>query len=249
MITPIVLSPATPAELLQYILAYQTHPTTLLICSTRADFLSSLAQDVQAQVQVPRQHESRDDNSDGRDTEAPKSLPLPLLAAPIYQVAVARHIRMLFLPTVTHLRAYLAVFTPHDSKVPPPPLRRTKGLETTSTSTSASSSTSNCPRPPLLLAYGFLSLHRDTSEWSAQGIGSTAAALVEAASPHEFRAAVVEPRGDGGHANFHSVLSEPAPVLSRGVRRDEGGWMGRTVEVRSVLARWFRFQSGQWDLK
>ncbi|KAL2760124.1 hypothetical protein ACRALDRAFT_2093097 [Sodiomyces alcalophilus JCM 7366] len=247
MNTPMVLSPATPTELLQYILAYQTHPTTLLICSTRADFLSSLARDVQ--TQVPQQDESRCDDRDDRDNRdpGPAHLPSSLLAAPIYQVAVARHIRILFLPTVTHLRAYLAIFTPEDSKVPPPPLPRAKGVEATSASTSTS--TSNRHRPPLLLAYGFLSQHRDTSEWSAQGIGTTAAALVEAASRHEFRAALVEPRDDGGHATFNALLSEPAPVLSGGARRDEGGWMGRTVEVRSVLARWFRFQIGQWDVK
>lgn len=243
MSTPIVLSPATPTELLQYILAYETYPTTLLICSTRADFLSLLTQD--AQSQILQQGENRRNDRD--DLEA-SHLPSPLLAAPIYQVAVARHIRILFFPTVTHLRTYLAVFTPQDSKVPPPPpLPQAKGLEAT---TPVSASASNRRhRPPLLLAYGFLSQHRDTSEWSAQGIGSTAAALVEAASRHDFRVAVVEPRGGGGHATFNALLSESAPVLSGGTRRIEGAWMGRTVEVRSVLGRWFRFQIGQWDVK
>ncbi|CRK30773.1 hypothetical protein HYQ45_008004 [Verticillium longisporum] len=229
MITPVVQSPASPAELLHYIVSYETYPTTLLICSSRADFLAGLQQDVHAQRTAP-----------AVDTATPRLLrptsASPLLQAPLYQVAVARHIRIAFLPTVTHLRAYLAAFSPHEAaKVAAPP--------------TADGPWTAPERPPLLLVYGLLELHRETSEWSAQGLGSTAAGLIQSARAAAFRAVVVEPRREGADDGFKTLLDELAPVLSGGSRRDEGGWTGRTVDVRRILGRWFRFQTGQWDVK
>ncbi|KAH6673935.1 hypothetical protein F5X68DRAFT_214512 [Plectosphaerella plurivora] len=219
MAGPVVLSPASPYELLEYIVAYQKYPTTLLVCSPREDFFASLLHDVRSRLQPVD------------DTHPP----LSLLSSPLYQQAVARHIRILFVPTVTHLRSFLAVFDPQHSKVAPPP---------------GASSISTGQRPPLLLVYGFLDLHRDSSEWSAQGISNTSAALVDGARRVGFRAAVVEPRESTSYDSFEALLANAAPVLSgSGGRRDDGGWTGRQIEVRRILGRWFRFQTGQWDVE
>lgn len=218
---PTVLSPASPAELLHYIVTFQAYPTTLLICCSREEFVLSLISNIQRQAP-------------GGHHQAPEELRSPpLLSASLYQIAVARHIRILFIPTVTHLRAYLSAFTPSDSLTPPPPNLPSPSAKR---------------KPPLLLVFGFLGLHRDSSEWSAQGISSSAAVLVEAGRRTEFKPVIVEPKGTGGHEDFRAVLQDDAPVLSGSSRRDEGVWMGRTVEVRRVLGRWFRFQTGQWDV-
>ncbi|TQN71744.1 hypothetical protein CSHISOI_03754 [Colletotrichum shisoi] len=213
---PTVLSPASPVELLHYIVTFQTYPTTILVCYPRDDFISTLTSTIQ-------NHRFLDD-----------SRPPPLLSATLYQTAVARHIRVLFVPSVTHLRAYLSAFDPASSLTPPPP--------------HLPPPSSGKRRPPLLLVYGFLDLHRDSSEWSAQGLSSSAAALVEAARRTGFKPAIVEPRGAGGHEDFKAVLRDDAPVLSGGSRRDDGLWTGRTVEVKRVLGRWFHFKTGQWDV-
>ncbi|GKT45470.1 uncharacterized protein ColSpa_05651 [Colletotrichum spaethianum] len=218
---PTVLSPSSPVELLHYIVTFQAYPTTLLICCPREDFISTLLFDIQGQIPT----------EDHRDLDERR--PLPLLSATLYQTAVARHIRILFIPTVTHLRAYLSAFDPSDSLTPPPPNYLPPSL--------------GKRRPPLLLVYGFLNLHRDSSEWSAQGLSNSAAALIEAARRTEFKPVVVEPKGAGGHEDFKAVLRDDIPVLSGSSRRDEGIWTGRTVEVKRVLGRWFRFQMGQWD--
>lgn len=242
---PIILSPALPSELLTYIIHQETHPTTLIICSSRADFLAQLISEMQDKTSRPPQSQPEPDRN-------------ALLSSPLYQVAIARHIRMVFVPTVSHLRAHLSVFTADDSKVRPPP--------TTSPSARAR-------RPPLLLVYGFLDLHRDTSEWSAQCISSTAVGLVEAARRTLFRAVVVDcPRrtsrlseggggegaADGGGGNAvgaeESLLSEEVAVLSASARRaggdlDDVAWTGRKVAVGRVLGRWFRYRVGDWDLK
>ncbi|KAK1975367.1 hypothetical protein LZ30DRAFT_605818 [Colletotrichum cereale] len=219
---PTVLSPASPVELLHYIVTFQAYPTTILICYPREDFITNLVSD--AQENTPE--------GDHRPPEERR--PLALLPATLYQTAVARHLRILFIPTVTHLRAYLSAFDPSDSLTPPPP--------------NYPPPSSAKRRPPLLLVYGLLNLHRDSSEWSAQGLSNSAAALLEAARRTEFKPVIVEPKGAGGHADFKAVLRDDVPVLSGSSRRDEGVWTGRTVEVKRVLGRWFRLQTGQWDV-
>lgn len=246
--TPLILSPALPSELLTYIVQHETHPTTLIICSTRTEFISSLSHLVQ---------------DSAASSETPNTFPasITLLAAPLYQVAVARHIRIAFVPTVSHLRAFLSVFSPADSKIPPPPNLTGEA---------------RVGKQPRLLVYGLLGLHRDTSEWSAQGIGATAATLVEAARRSGFGAVLVDvPRvdvqddeGDGsqslddgdhvgvsdGNVAEESMLAEEVPVLSASVVRaggdlDDTAWTSRKVTLARVLGRWFRYREGDWTRK
>ncbi|KAG8167629.1 hypothetical protein KVR01_003318 [Diaporthe batatas] len=242
-LTPLILSPALPSELLTYIIRRHEYPTTLIVCSTQAEFLESLLSDAQKSLPAA-----------GDDGQAS---PLSsLLSSPLYQVAIVRHIRMIFVPTVSHLRACLSVFDTKDSKVPPPPPATNLG---------------RARMPPLLLVYGFLAMHRDTSEWSAQGISSTAANLVETAWRAGLRAVVVDPpqfvmqsSEDGGEARDEDAddshlgteteqtsLSEEVPVLSASTRRagahlDNADWTGRTVTIERVLGRWFRYRKGDW---
>ncbi|KAI0132431.1 hypothetical protein BJ170DRAFT_613912 [Xylariales sp. AK1849] len=250
--TPVILSPALPSELLTYILNHHVYPTTLIICSTRSDFLQSLAEDVETQSEPgPQPGGTSEQGSSGQD-QAP--LPEPhnnkhsLFASPLSQLAISRHIRTVYLATVTHLRAYLAVFSLSDSKIlSPPPSFSAMGR-----------------KPPHLIVYGAIELHRDTSEWSAQGLGNTAAALVETGHRLGWRVSVIEPRsgceirgeegvqrGGGEVGEFEVLLRERIPVLSGGIRRmgldsEEGSWSGRTVEVGKAMGRWFTFQRGEW---
>ncbi|KAK3987614.1 hypothetical protein QBC44DRAFT_294846 [Cladorrhinum sp. PSN332] len=188
-----------------------TYPTTILICGlTQADFLSALAQDL---------------------SESPPAHSEGLLSPPsLAQLSISRHIRTLFIPTVSHLRAFLSVFSIHDSKVPPPPPPQPNFSTPPSTQ-----------HPPLLVAYNFISSHRDTSEWSIQGLSSTAAALVEAAKREGLRAVIVD--------SAVIDLNEKIPVLSGSSRRmlgrDAAGgatWTGKTAEMNKVIRRWFRLQ-------
>lgn len=294
---PLILTPALPSELLTYLANHAHHPTTLLVCSSRTDFLSSLISDVQHQTQPPALQE---DNSSSSPADGPpnavdqpdpdpkpnpgpkpnvnpkakvepeispqpnpktKTKDHPLLHSPLHQVARTLHIRTLFIPTVSHLRALLPTLSSHTQththshshtnpnppnpnprtpKIPPPP-----------------------PNSPLLLIYGLLSLHRDTSEWSAQGLGSTVAGVVEAGQRMGLRVVVVEPvdphgegrEGSGGRggAALEEMLKEGMPLLSSAARRmieGEGdareGWRGRRVDVGRVLGRWFEVRDVRW---
>src|ERR1044071_2870462 len=44
--SPVFLSPALPSDLIHYIIHHCTYPTTIIVCSSRAEFLSTLTQDV-----------------------------------------------------------------------------------------------------------------------------------------------------------------------------------------------------------
>ncbi|EJT74925.1 hypothetical protein GGTG_08763 [Gaeumannomyces tritici R3-111a-1] len=284
---PKVLSPALPSELISYILDQHKYPTTLVVCIPRAEFISSFLDEATGETRVdtlPSSQEQPDDNipqgpaekqeaedhsQNSRPEEAAQPTPTAdaatterartILSTPLRQTAVARHIRTVFVPTVSHLRAFLSVFSAEadpSSKARPPP---------------APEGPSAAPPTPLLLIYGLLELHRDTSEWNAQGLGSTAACLVEAAHRSGMEAVVVEPAvrairevqtqddeegqeernaPDGDRVfvrvDLEGLLSEEMPVLNMAARRlgrdGEGqGWSGRTVPVRMVLGRWFCF--------
>jgi len=47
------------------------------------------------------------------------------------------------------------------------------------------------------------------------------------------------------------LLTEKIPILSGSAQRIGGsgaaGWTGKTVDVRQVLGRWFRFMRGDWE--
>lgn len=280
MTAPVFLSPALPSELLSYILDYHAYPTTLVICSSRADFLASTIRDIRQQSRKPASATTRpedsshyhhhnhhhhnpikkDEQEHEQEQEEPLEIKHPLLTSPLHQIATSRHIRVIHTPTVTHLRAILSIFSPSDSRVsvppPQPPVTDSKKK-----------------KPPHIIVYGLLALHRDTSEWSAQGLGNTASGLVELAHRLAWGVLVVEPRLSREHTQHSSssspvsssypppppppstleeLLREVMPVLNGGARRlrpdsEEGAWSGRTVEAGRVLGRWFRFQRVCWE--
>ncbi|KAJ9151103.1 hypothetical protein NKR19_g4991 [Coniochaeta hoffmannii] len=268
---PVFFSPATPSELATYVSSQCVYPTTLVICTSQQEFDDALSEDIaremrlhnpshpqeQGEEEEPQEPDHGDpmeadaETHDSQDMsamyESPDQAPTwmsPLLQHSIQRVAIAKHIRFVFIPSVSHLRAWLTVFPPADPKTVEPPPSRAAIAFAHKTDTA-----------PLLLLYGFLDLHRDTSEWSAQGLGSSAATLVEAARHAGLRAVIAEPRvgWDERVRDSEALLGEEIPMLSgaerRAVARDQddgGGWIGRTVTVRRVLGRWFRCQDGPW---
>lgn len=258
---PLMFPPILPSALLTSMVQRERHPTTLIICSSRAEFLTSLINDVQ---NPPAHPEDAQGPAAAGTSATTTSSTNPLLTAPLYQVAVARHLRVVFVPTVSHLRAHLSVFSPAGSKVSPPPPPPDAGQKQ-----HQHQYRHQHQRPPLLLVYGFLALHRDTSEWSAQGIGATAAALVDAGRRCGFRPVLVDaPRetaaetavgrgrgaGDGNEgeddegdgssegeeravadgSSAELILAEEVPVLGASVVRAGGDLDDATFTSRKV---------------
>ncbi|KAK3307280.1 uncharacterized protein B0T15DRAFT_172074 [Chaetomium strumarium] len=281
----VFLSPALPSDLLQFIINHCSYPTTLIICAGRSEFLASLIQDLsqhQQQYQNLQQHPSTEppppppphdtavqQGSTSTAANPPPQLqqlehkPHPLLTCPLSQLTVTRHVRTVFIPTVSHLRAFLSVFSSKgDVPAPPPQPGPGKGnVKVKPREREREKETGDGRRLPLLVVYDFLSLHRDTSEWSVQGLGTSAAVLVEAGRRAGLGVLVVEGArvvGSGQGAageerrGMGGLLEEGVPVLSGSARRTGGdlqgtGWAGKTVDVGRVLRRWFQFRTGPWS--
>ena len=64
----------------------------------------------------------------------------------------------------------------------------------------------------MLVVYDLLALHRATSEWSAQGLSSTVATLVEAGTREGMRLVVVERKGHGSRGVDSSRLGDGAEM-------------------------------------
>ncbi|OBT75382.1 hypothetical protein VF21_04638 [Pseudogymnoascus sp. 05NY08] len=255
-VSPIAIPPVTSRVLLDYILTSTSYPTTLLVCSPRAAFLSSL------------------------QNSASTSSTLQSSTSTLHLLSLSPHIQTIFTPTLSHLRAWLSV-ADSDCAAPAP------ASDPVSKATTITIRHGNGRSQ--LVVWGLVNMHKGTSEWSVQGLSSTAAALVEAGQRMGRKVVLVEEaeselgREDedegelaGGEGvedqedleETHDINDDdelednrPArheikrqsgiyhkrlPMLNGSSKSDANDleaatWSGRTVEVGIVLKRWFRF--------
>lgn len=137
-----------------------------------------------------------------------------------------------FAPTLPHLRAYIATYTPD---VEP---------EISSSATTKSES-----QYPMLAVWGLANLHRSTAEHSAQGLSRSLAVAVETTKVNGQRLVLAESIAANGDLEYEGIGSEgdswkeQVPLMSGSVRfgGEERVWAGKTVEVKRVVGRWCRF--------
>ncbi|KAF8420399.1 hypothetical protein EV426DRAFT_612212 [Tirmania nivea] len=206
--TPLALPFPSALHFLRYVLSntpppprptsdpesHNTTKTFLLICSSRNAFLHTLL----------------DPSSDHLNSHL--TTPFSTLAASVY-------IKIVFTPTIQHLRAYL-------SSLP-------------------SRGSSRCP-PVLLAIWGLVEVHAETTEYSAQGIGRTVASVVAAGVRTGMRIIVggVKSGGREGFGDGEGMeegMDVQVPVLNSTVKLGkemEVVARGR-VNVRDIFLRWF----------
>ncbi|KFY23535.1 hypothetical protein V493_05787 [Pseudogymnoascus sp. VKM F-4281 (FW-2241)] len=255
--SPIAVPSVTSRVLLDYILTSTSYPTTLLVCSPRAAFLSSL------------------------QNSASTSSTLQSSTSTLQLLSVSPHIQTIFTPTLSHIRAWLSVADSGCRAPAPASHPGSKAITDTAKNGNGRSQ---------LVVWGLVNMHRGTSEWSVQGLSSTAAALVEAGQRMGRKVVLVEeaegelnredtgdegePAGEGGvedqgdleEINGHNddgeldggrpvgqetkrqsgIYHMRLPMLNGSSKTDTSdleavAWSGRTVEVGIVLKRWFRF--------
>lgn len=232
--TPVALPPMLCSDFLDYVLKYHRSPTTLIICSTKEAFLEDLLASVKsASSQEPSASQTRDEHTSQYS----------LLIPTIHLIAKSQSVHVVFVPTLPHLRAFLATCE----------LVSNPGQPTYTTGYSGSQST-------LLAVWGLVNLHRSTAEHSAQGLSRTLASAVETASHRGDRLVLSEPltMQDGAmleNAEFTEMITrgpweEQVPLLSFSVRfgDEDRVWAGKTIEVRRVVAKWCRFVRLDQDL-
>ncbi|KAI9795663.1 MAG: hypothetical protein M1833_006904 [Piccolia ochrophora] len=223
-LTPIVLPLQFPVDIIDYILQRNSSVTKLVICSSRDDFLNQLLLSIQ--------HSQRDSSPSGSPRLSPSTDPPqthPLLIPTIRLLAACRSAHLAFCPTLQHLRAYLATYTP-------PQL-----LDT-------SDASSRDQAQSMLFLLSPIELHRPTPDFSAQGLSRTLAAAVETADRVAARlviAEAVEFDEEGSVIGGGVEVWNEQVQLLNGIGRGLGGeenWTGRTISVGQVAARWCVFE-------
>ncbi|MCJ1343457.1 hypothetical protein MMC31_001650 [Peltigera leucophlebia] len=219
MAHPVATTSPSLIELINSILRTHTAPTTLVICATRESFLQDLQTDLHR--------------------DSPESLH-PLLVPTIHLLATTRTIRLAFTPTLGHLRAYLATY-----KLTIETLEKSSRLQGLASLS------------PTLFIFGLVVLHSSSTEFSAQGLSRSLALAVEAADNAGAKLVLAELRKEdengtmdtGEHIGESETEYDPwrqqVSLLNGSVRfgDDNRPWSGRTIDVRTIVGRWFKFEA------
>lgn len=221
-------------ELLERLVKDQTlsGPTTLLVCSTKEDFLHDIALSI---LQGPPATDSRSSQDVGSKLDDPQARNGPFvhsfLKPTLGLLSRANSIYAIFCASVPSLRAYLATLGEPQSL-------------------SSETSPAAAFRDPIrnLVVYNLVHLHLDTSQFSAQGLSRTLAAVVSASSHLEIeRFELVEGMDPATPSRVATTIWDATvPLLSQSVKIGGGKgnvqqWTGREIMVRDVARRWFDF--------
>ncbi|KAL9117228.1 MAG: hypothetical protein Q9187_006238, partial [Circinaria calcarea] len=151
----------------------------------------------------------------------------------------SKSIGLAFTPTLPHLRAYLATYARPTTSPDEQVIYEKPGAYIST-----------------LAILNPLTLHRPTSDFSAQGLSRTFALLVDTAARESMQLLVMEcdliseedamPTDEDGVAQTQrDPWREQVPLLNGSIRfgGEERLWAGRTVEVHKVVSRWFHIET------
>ena len=220
---PLYHSFSSLTDFLHFILMRKTK-TTLVTCSSRDAFLQQLISER---------------NSENLDSSSYHPGPRQLSDPSIQLIAALRLINLAFVPSLSHLRAYLSSY--------PPEIGSAEG---------DAPKNSDEDRPNSLVILNPLAAHRDSSEFSAQGLSKTFALAVETTIAHSISLEIVEIWEHGQVVPLDEVEGNSdvvrqrtdinpwkihVPLLNESVRTlgDERVWAGKSIEVSKVIEQWF----------
>lgn len=217
LLPPIVVEIRHAQEFIQYVLETHAPPSTLIVSSSKADFLgtfqSANATD-DGDVQDVREHEqpAADESAAAQVQQFAPTLRL---------LSTSRTLKLVFCSDITQLRAYLAC------------------LATDNSSDSRNEQTVDSPlrkqnAVPILAILNPIDIHRSTSSFSAQGLNRTIAVAVEAAYRTESKLVLAE--------TTLGAWSEELSILNVTNRRLGELALGRTVTAKAVAKRWCSFE-------
>lgn len=255
----VVCRPVTTTSLIEHVVKSRAPHKHLVICTNKASFLRQLLHSIHKQQSGLREHEER----------APSDYTVhPLLIRTLSLLRATESVHLAYCSSLSALHACLAALADkyHDDA------RITAGLETR--------------EGPALILVNPISLHRESTAFSAQGLSKTFAFAVEAALCGDRKLVVVEcvdqevteearrpsavtdtsdgERGDSAmdvdaeadqgqdqrrhdrEGALSDAWDEQIPVLNSTTKTfgfaRERSFLGRTVSVADVVARWCRFE-------
>ncbi|KAI9732402.1 MAG: hypothetical protein M1834_001610 [Cirrosporium novae-zelandiae] len=193
----------------------------------------TFAHDLLASLQTPepptvsdnqQEHPSQSENAQETSSQISQeeirhgSFVHPLLKPTLRLLSDSSKVQLVFCPTIQHLRAYLSSL----EYLPP------SSLPNSSEHTF-----------DLLTILNLIQLHRDTSDFSAQGFSRTFASIVDVAATTGLEVWIVEFQKPGDRETLVS-WDEEVPLLngtmSFGV--DDRTWAGKMIKIRTVGSKW-----------
>ncbi|ERF76496.1 hypothetical protein EPUS_06158 [Endocarpon pusillum Z07020] len=208
----------TAPELLESRLRAQQGNTTLIICSSKKQYLQQLIPFLS--VRQPTPAVAFKEDTEAEDT-CQSQRPHFLLDPTLQLMSISKATKLAFCPTINTLRAYLSSLAILDH-------------------------TKSAPRASLMIV-DLILLHHATSEFSVQGLMRSLASAVEAAARNQVDLQLCECRDVHDLENPDRgarLWDAQVPLLSGSVRlRDEdAGWSGRVISIRTIVGRWFEFE-------
>lgn len=234
MIDARVLSTASIVDFVNFISHETTSSTTVVICSTRERFLEQLVASVLSQLQENDHHQvSENEPSPLPEADQPSPNKSPtsadfLLSNTIGSIASSQRVKLVFCPSLAHLRAYLSTF---QLRVDPKKQDAGRGK-------------------PVIAILNFLAVHYMSTQFSAQGLSQTLALAVETTARTGSTILLCECNdaanpGDRDHGprlwDLHVPLLNGGTIRSDN-ERASSSWSGRHVTVRQVAQRWLKFE-------
>ncbi|KAF8248743.1 hypothetical protein K440DRAFT_624141 [Wilcoxina mikolae CBS 423.85] len=139
----------------------------------------------------------------------------------LQMIAAASNVKVVFASSLLHLRAFLATIPPHFQN------------------------------DGILAVWGLVMAHRETSQFSVQGLGRTVASLVDAGIRGGRTVVVGECGGVEEYDEFRRWWEDSVPLLNTSVKLGSlgGTVMGKTVQVCKILGRWFHFPTDAFTVQ
>ena len=202
-------------------------PSVLIVCGTADHFLETLLRDLEL-LSV---------SSEGA-TEPSLHQEHMLVTPTLHLLAKSQSLRIAYVPSLPHLRAYLATFSPKSTI--------SEGQATFEKAGSLS---------PTMAILNPLALHRATGDLTAQGLSRTFSLAVEAAGRESMQllmtelcqvpdaAETLDPNGTSTEESS-DPWEEKVPLLNSSLRfrGDERAWAGKTVKISHIASRWCSIQ-------
>ncbi|EEQ30851.1 hypothetical protein McanMca71_002080 [Microsporum canis] len=220
-------------EFIQHLLQSDASTVTLISCSTRDAFIEELYADIQAQsLTRERFGSTRAEENGGEAAEEDEKEDTEnhhwLLSNTLDLISRSQRVKLVFCPAIEHLRAYLGcAFRVRKNQ---------DGQEGGSSLYQGSA---------VLAVVNMVSIHSSTVEFSAQGLSRTSALAVEAATREGVELVLCEckPVHDGDEAERGSrIWDAQVPLLNSMTRSVREGLSGvKTVRVKQIMKKWFRF--------
>lgn len=204
--------------------------TNVVVCLPRTDFLRQAA--IQARHQsddaTERPAEPQSARPQAPAGQESESLKCSFLTPTLRLLAASRAISLTYCPTIPTLRAWLSTY-------------------------SARRDMQDADAPHLVIV-DLLALHHGTSEFTLQGLSRTLAAAVSAAQATRSHLTLTECKDVRDPSNPDRgarLWDRELPLLSASVKIGQEGsrWVGRSVTVRKIAARWFTFESPEQQLR